>query len=126
LLTSAINLIQLQKQLKGMAKQIFVFCTTRNGTRIITKDMVDYQSVKAHFETNNLSYYTFYPKSQKPIKAVICHLPQNTPAEDIHDGLVDLSFDVISVKQMSTTRQSPLCSCTLGHPRAKQEKQSML
>jgi hypothetical protein len=69
--------------------------------------MVDYQSVKAHFETNNLSYYTFYPKSQKLIKAVICHLHQNTPAEDIRNGLVDLDFDVISVKQMSTTRRSP-------------------
>jgi hypothetical protein len=106
-LTSATNFIQLQKQLKDVAKQIFKFCTTRNGTRVITKDMVDYQSVKTHFETNNHSYYTFYPKSQKLIKAVIRHLPQNTPVEDILDGLVDLSFDVISIKQMSTARRSP-------------------
>jgi branched-subunit amino acid transport protein AzlD len=32
------------------------------------------------------------------IKAVIRHLPFTTPAEDISDGLVDFSFDVISVK----------------------------
>jgi hypothetical protein len=66
---------------------------------VITKDMVDYQSVEAHFETNNL--YTFYPKSQKPIKAVTRHPPQNTPAEDIYDGPVDLDSDVISLKTSS-------------------------
>jgi hypothetical protein len=34
------------------------------------------------------------------------HLPINTPAEDISDGLMSLSFDVISVKQITTTRRS--------------------
>jgi hypothetical protein len=90
-LTSGINNVQLQKLLKGVAKQIFKFRSTRNGTRVIIEDMVDYQSVKAHFQTNN-------PKSQNPIKTVIHHLPQNTPAENIHDELVDLGFDVINFK----------------------------
>jgi hypothetical protein len=44
---------------------------------------VEYLAVKAHFDSNNLSYFTFYPESMKPIKAVIRHLPPNTPAEDI-------------------------------------------
>jgi hypothetical protein len=44
--------------------------------------MVNYQSVKAYFESNNLSYYTFYPKAEKPIKALIPHLPTNTLAEE--------------------------------------------
>jgi hypothetical protein len=55
--------------------------------------MVDYQAVKAFFETKNLSYYTFYPKAEKPIKAVIHHLPINTHVEGIADGLVDLGFE---------------------------------
>jgi hypothetical protein len=67
-LTPATNLIQLQKQIKGVAKQQFEFCSIRNGTRVTTKD---YQSVKGHFEANNLFYHTFYPKSERPIKAVI-------------------------------------------------------
>jgi hypothetical protein len=46
-------------------------------------------------------------KSRNPIKAVILHLPHNTPANDICDRLVSLGFDVISVKQMTTTRRSP-------------------
>jgi hypothetical protein len=58
--------------------------------------MADFQSVKSHFDAHNLFYYSFYPKSEKPMKAVIRHLPQNTPAEDISDGLVSLAFDVIT------------------------------
>jgi hypothetical protein len=69
--------------------------------------MANFQSIKSHFETNNLSYYLFYPKSKKPMKAVIRHLPHNTPAEDIYDGLVSHGFDVISVKQITATHQSP-------------------
>jgi hypothetical protein len=41
------------------------------------------------------------------MKAVISHLPHNSPAEDISDGVVSLGFDVISVKQMTATRRSP-------------------
>jgi hypothetical protein len=105
-LTSASNLIQLQKQLKGVAIDTFEFRSTKNWTRVVTKTMVNYQSIKTYFESKNLSYYTFYPKSENPIKAVIRHLPVNTPAEDINEGLVDLGFDVISVKQMSTAHRS--------------------
>jgi hypothetical protein len=62
-----------------------------------------FQSVKSHFDANNLSYYSFYPKFEKPVKAVIRHLPHNTTAEDISDGLVSLGFGVISVKKMTVT-----------------------
>jgi hypothetical protein len=70
--------------------------------------MVDFQSVKSHFDTNNLSYYSFYLKSEKPITAVIRHLPHNIPAKDISDGLVSLGFDVIRVNQMTATSRTPL------------------
>jgi hypothetical protein len=105
-LTSAVNLIQLQKQLKKVVKGDFEFRNTRNGTRIITIGMVDFLALISHFERNNLSYFT-YPKSDKPIKAVIRHLPHKTPADDICDALVSLGCDIISVKKMTTTRQSP-------------------
>jgi hypothetical protein len=55
------------------------------------------------FESNKLPYFTFYLKSQKPINAVIWHLPFTVPADDISDGLMNLGFDVVSVKQMSAT-----------------------
>jgi hypothetical protein len=68
---------------------------------------VDFEAVKLHFQSNHLSFYSFFPKSEKPIKAVIRHLPNNTPAEDIAEGLGDIGFDVVSVRQMSTSRRSP-------------------
>jgi hypothetical protein len=67
-LTSAVDLIQLQKQVKGMVSENFEFRSTRNGTRVITRSMGDFQFVKSHFDGQNLSYYTFQ-KSDKPIKA---------------------------------------------------------
>jgi hypothetical protein len=102
-LTSAVNLVQLQKQLKRVVRENFEF----HSTRIITRSMADFQIVRSHFDSHNLSYYSFFPKSEKPIKAVIRHLPHNTPAEDISDGRVSFGFDVVSVKQMTATRRSP-------------------
>jgi hypothetical protein len=59
-------------------KEAFEVCNNRYGTRIITRVMADFLAVKSHFKRNNLSYFTFYPKSEKPIKTVIRYLPQNT------------------------------------------------
>jgi hypothetical protein len=105
-LTFAVNLIQLQTQLKGVVIENFEFRSTRNGTRVVTRSMADFQSVKSHFDGQNLSYYSFL-KSEKSIKAVIRHLPLNNPAEDISNGMMSLSFEVVSVKQMTATRRSP-------------------
>jgi hypothetical protein len=105
-LTSAVNLIHLQKQLKNVVQDNFEFRNTRNGTRVITRSLADFHSVRSHFDGQHLAYYTFIPKSEKPIQAVIRQLPINTPAEDISDGLVSLGFDVVSVKQMISTRRS--------------------
>jgi hypothetical protein len=93
----------LQKQLKGN----FEFRSTWNGTRIVTKEVAYFSATSSHFEGNNLPYFTFYPNSQKPVKAGILPLQFTTLAEDISDGLVALGFDVISVKQMSATHRSP-------------------
>jgi hypothetical protein len=58
-LTSAANLIQLQKQLEGVVEENFEIRSTRNGTRLVTKDMVDYQAVKNFLNTQSLPYFTF-------------------------------------------------------------------
>jgi hypothetical protein len=102
ILTTPTNLIQLQKQLKDVVAETFEFRHTRNGTRVLTKSLADFQSVKSYFDQRQLFYFSFFPKSEKLIKA----LPINIPAEDISDGLVSLGLDVISVKQMTTTRRS--------------------
>jgi hypothetical protein len=80
------------------------------------RSIADFQFVKSYFDANNLSYYSFYHKSEKPLKPVIRHLPHNTPAEDISEGLVSLGFDVIGVKQMTATRRSPSDGSTTTNP----------
>jgi hypothetical protein len=85
-------LIQLQKEIKDLIKGNFEFRSTCNGTRVATRDMADYYSIGTHFDKNKLSYFTFHPKGNNPIKAVIRHLPIYTPADDISDGLQDLGF----------------------------------
>jgi hypothetical protein len=64
-LASTINLIHLQKQLKGVAKDNFEFRNIRNGTKVVTKDMVDYQAVKNYLNTQSLPYFTFHTKIHK-------------------------------------------------------------
>jgi hypothetical protein len=80
-LTTTTNLIQLQKQLKSVVKEDFEFHSTQDGTKVIMRGMADFQTMKSHFDNNNLSYYSFFLKSPKNRKAVIHHLPHNTPAE---------------------------------------------
>jgi hypothetical protein len=106
-LTSAADLILLQKHLKGLVTGSFEFRSTRNGTRVITKEMADYSAIRSYFDSNHLHYFTFHPKSEKPIKAVIRQLPGDTPAEDISNGLQDLGFSILSVKQMTANCPSP-------------------
>jgi hypothetical protein len=69
--------------------------------------MSDFQYIKTYFDNHSLQFYTFLPISEKPIQAVIRHLPYTTPAEDISDGLVSLDFVAVSVKQMTSIRRSP-------------------
>jgi hypothetical protein len=78
----------------------FEFRNTRNGTRIIAKEMAEFSAKKKYLTSQTLNYFTFYPKSMKSIKAAIRHLPGNTPTEEIDGGLVELGFDIISVKQI--------------------------
>jgi hypothetical protein len=65
-----------------------------------------WQISKPSKPTSRSITYHISPSSQneKPIKVIIRHLPENTLAEDISDGLVSLGFDDINVKQMTTTR----------------------
>ena len=69
--------------------------------------MADFTAIKAFLTTTNSTTTPFLPKSEKPTKAVIRQLPIHTLAEDISNGLVDLGFDVVNVKQINTTRKSP-------------------
>jgi hypothetical protein len=106
-LTSAVKLIHLLGKLRGIVKGNFEFRNIRNGTRVVTKEIEDVCAIRVYHEANNLNYFTFHPKSEKPIMAVIRNLPIQTPSEDISKGLEELGYSIISVKQVTASRPSP-------------------
>jgi hypothetical protein len=61
--------------------------------------MADYLSMKSYLEKSSLHYFNFSPNSEKAIKAVIHHLPPDTPVEDISSSLEDLGSIVIKVNK---------------------------
>jgi hypothetical protein len=93
----------LQKELKNVVKNDFEFCSTRNGTMVITKGIGGFEAVKSHFTNNNLSYYSYFPKSQKPVKAVIRHLPPNNPQRTFMKDWCPWALTLLA----SSTRRSP-------------------
>jgi hypothetical protein len=105
MVTTNINLIKVQNEIKTKLKGDFALHNTRNGFRISTKTMEDYLILKKHLDQNQTHYYTFHPKAEKPIKAVIRHLPGETPAEDIANELLASGYKVHNVRQMTSTRQ---------------------
>jgi hypothetical protein len=63
-MASTANLIRLQSDLKNHVKGDYEFRNTRNGTRIFTKEMVDYSAMKSYLEKNNL-HYILAPQTPK-------------------------------------------------------------
>lgn len=66
--------------------------------------MADFSAIKSFFLSRKLH---LLPEITETYKAIIRHLTSNTPTEEIYKVLVDLGFDIISIKQMTTTCQSP-------------------
>jgi hypothetical protein len=97
MMTSTINLIRLQSDLKEHVKGKHEFRNTRNGTRIIRKEMTVYSAMKSYLEKTNLQCFTFSPNSVKPI----------TPGEDISNSLEGLGILVINVRQLMTNGIAP-------------------
>jgi hypothetical protein len=56
LLTSATNLLQLQKKVRGLVKGKFEILNTRYGTRFVTKGMADFSAIQLKIQTCVSSY----------------------------------------------------------------------
>lgn len=97
ILTSLVNII-FQKVIKPTAKDKFLLQAIGVGICIVTYCVATYKAILSYLSEHSLHHFTFYPKSNKPIKAVICHLPINTSLDDITLALQELGYDVISVK----------------------------
>jgi hypothetical protein len=68
-LTSTTNLIQLQWQLTKITTGNFEFRNTRNGARIVTKEMADFSAMKKYLEKNKPSLLFLLPEVGKTCKS---------------------------------------------------------
>jgi hypothetical protein len=75
MMTNTTNNIQLQINLEDNVKGEYKFRSAQNRACILKTELADYSAMISYLEKNNLHYFTFSPNSEKPIKAVICHLP---------------------------------------------------
>jgi hypothetical protein len=99
--------------LKAVVTGEFFFWNTASGTQITTKSVADYETIQNLLSQKGLPFFSFYTKGDKPVKAVIRHLPNNTSSEDITVPVQDLGYEVISVKQMTAKCPSPEGGVTL-------------
>jgi hypothetical protein len=82
------------------------FQNTATGTRITTKSMADY-TIQKFLPEKNLHFFTFYKKTDKPVKSIIRYLPGNTCTVNITVAPHDIDYDSISAKQMTAKRATP-------------------
>lgn len=104
---STIILIHLHWDLKLCIKGQFEFWSTHISFQLVTHEMASDSALWAHTDLASCHYYTFHPKSIRPMKMVICHLATYTPIENIYSGKEELSFNVVSVNQMAATWPFP-------------------
>jgi hypothetical protein len=53
IITASINLLKFQGELRPATKNMFVFRTTRNGIKVVAKDLVDDPALMHHLDTRN-------------------------------------------------------------------------
>jgi len=56
-----------------IAQDHFSLQTTGGRICIVTHNMANYKVILSYLSEYNLHHFTFYPQSDKPIKAAICH-----------------------------------------------------
>jgi hypothetical protein len=67
-LTPKASLISLQRELKRVVSGEIIIRNTETGTWITTKSMADY-TIQKFFTEKNLHFFTFYKKTDKPVKS---------------------------------------------------------
>jgi hypothetical protein len=107
ILTATVNLLKFQAEIKAITSGCFELRNIRNGIRVMTREMADYSAIMRHLDALNLPYFTYHSKSLKPVKAVIRHLPGDTPGEENSNELVALGFNIIIVRQITASRRLP-------------------
>jgi hypothetical protein len=74
ILTTFVNSMKFQREVRTFIKVAFELRITRNGMKVVTREVTYYSGIMSHLDANKIPYYTFQPKS-KPVKVVINSCP---------------------------------------------------
>ncbi|KAJ4435142.1 hypothetical protein ANN_23718 [Periplaneta americana] len=101
------NYFQYQRDLeKELGFPIRIIYNQSQGTKFHVSSEEAYNKLKNLFQDKHIGFYTFTPKSHKPLQVVIKKLPVQVTAQQIQEELLMLDFPVIGVRQLTTTRQT--------------------
>jgi hypothetical protein len=80
------------------------FC--REGGNAKAECVRNTAEILSSFEEPNYLFYLL-PKNKNHVKAIIRHLPSIKLAEELYKALVELAFDIIGVKHITTNPPPP-------------------
>lgn len=101
------NYFQYQRDLeKELGFPIRIIYNQSQGTKFHVSSEEAFNKLKNLFQDKHIGFYTFTPKSHKPLQVVIKKLPVQVTAQQIQEELLMLDFPVIGVRQLTTTRQT--------------------
>jgi hypothetical protein len=68
IITTQINMLKFQGEIKSIAKGSFEFRNTKNGTRVIVREMAEYLAIKSQLEKKKILFYAFHHKTLKRLR----------------------------------------------------------
>jgi hypothetical protein len=86
-------------QLKSELNFNFKMADASKFIKITAGNPTEFKNIRKILDEKNYLYFTSNPKNERPLKAVICGLPSDTPCDLIKQELEKSNFNVIKVVQ---------------------------
>lgn len=93
------NHSQTMMDLRKELLEDFSLSCKNNRTIIYTKNMVDYKKVCDKISAAMVSYHTYTPESEKPIRSILKGLASNITEDEVKADLMEKNLRITEVKQ---------------------------
>lgn len=118
--------LKFTKTLQGLLLNNLKAVNTRDGMKIYTDTLADFQTTKDHLNKENIEYFTYQLRQDRPLRVIIRRLPNNVDTQEIHAALEELGFEVQNVRQLKKTENGtdilyPLYAVSLTRSTKAQE-----
>lgn len=94
------NTLQFNKKIKGKITGDYKVVSTREGMKLYASNIEDFNLIKNELKQDNINFFTYQLRQERPIRVVLRRLPINLHEEDIKEALEEENFKVLSVRQL--------------------------